>query len=344
MRYYELTISNPNGQIYKPSPTAESFVLGSSGPSFSSLVRPGGPTDPGALNIEIDIPVYAYHTPQGGSRIVVWGIGLKMMAQQSLSGSNFILKGGMSQGLPLANPVQQGTLATGLIFQAYGNWQGNNQTLEMICNPGRIDPSSSGVIPFAWRKGLYLKDEVISRLQAAFPTFSVVWDVGATLYASVDYVFKAATLAEFSQNLIAITQKLGANQISPANPGLRIAVNDKQFIVSDNMTAYNKIPLALQDFIGQPTWIRGNEITFKTVMRGDIGLFDEVVFPTGVIAPYVLTTPAAAFPGSPARSNSVFQGKFFITEAHHWGNFRQADADSWVTVFTAVSTGYFPNA
>jgi hypothetical protein len=191
---------------------------------------------------------------------------------------------------------------------------------------------------------LYLKDEVISRLQAAFPTFSVVWDVGATLYASVDYVFKAATLAEFSQNLIAITQKLGANQISPAYPGLRIAVNDKQFIVSDNMTAYNKIPLALQDFIGQPTWIRGNEITFKTVMRGDIGLFDEVVFPTGVIAPYVLTTPAAAFPGSPARSNSVFQGKFFITEAHHWGNFRQADADSWVTVFTAVSTGYFPNA
>jgi hypothetical protein len=340
VRYYELTITNADGQVYQPSPTAESFILGSNGPSFSSLVRPGGNNDPGALNIEIDIPVYAFHTPQGGSRIAIWGVGLRMMAQQNLSGSNFVLKGGMSAGLPLANPAQQGILAEGVIWQAFGNWQGLNQTLEIVCNPGRIDPSSSGVVNFAWPAGQYLEDSVVSSLTGAFPIFDKpVWNVGATLYTPEDIKFQSKSLAQFSQDLINLTQKIGARQISPTYPGLRIAIQNKQFVISDSLDVTGKRQLQLQDLIGQPTWTSNNEITFKTVMRGDIQLFDQVIFPTGVIAPYVLTTPASAIPGAPARQKSVFQGQFFITEGHHWGNFRDQSPDSWVSVFTAVATG-----
>jgi hypothetical protein len=93
MRFYQIVI---NGQMM-----------------WSSLL-PSGTVDPGALNIEFDCPIAAEATPNGSAWLRVWGIPLSMIAQSTnYSGQTIQLFGGMSAGLPLANPAQQGILAQG---------------------------------------------------------------------------------------------------------------------------------------------------------------------------------------------------------------------------------------
>lgn len=42
---------------------------------------------------------------------------------------------GFVEGLPLANPQQQGEVIYGEIYLAYANWIGTNQTLNPVINP-----------------------------------------------------------------------------------------------------------------------------------------------------------------------------------------------------------------
>ena len=51
----------------------------------------------------------------------------------------------------------------------------------------------------------------------------------------------------------------------------------------------------------------------------------------GGFAQYTCVPATAA-----AKSSTTFTGNFVITEVHHFGNFRQPDANSWVTVINAV--------
>src|ERR1700733_6962067 len=75
-------------------------------------------TDPGALNVEMDINQAPANEPQGAAYVRVWGIPLATIAQSSnFNGKSIAVYGGMSSGLPLANPAQQGLLVQGLIQQ-----------------------------------------------------------------------------------------------------------------------------------------------------------------------------------------------------------------------------------
>lgn len=78
---------------------------------------------------------------------------------------------------------------------------------------------------------------------------------------------------------------------------------------------------------------------FNTVMRADIGVGNRVTFPTGILAPYALTSPTAAAPGNvtPVNNKIAFQGTFLVNELHHFGSFRDPSGESWVTAFTATS-------
>jgi hypothetical protein len=60
---------------------------------------------------------------------------------------------------------------------------------------------------------------------------------------------------------------------------------------------------------------------------------------SSIISSLALTQQGAAVPGAPARNSSVFKGKFFIREVHHFGNLRQPDADSWAKAFVASVVG-----
>ena len=97
MRFYNLSIGS-----------------GATQTNFSSLVN--GVNDPGALDIELDIFSFQYATTDGGgsdvrSYVKIYGIPLKMVAQaNNLNMQPIMIYGGMSKGLPLAKPAQQGLL------------------------------------------------------------------------------------------------------------------------------------------------------------------------------------------------------------------------------------------
>ena len=84
------------------------------------------------------------------------------------------------------------------------------------------------------------------------------------------------------------------------------------------------------DLVGQPTWKSLYEITFKTVMRGDISLGSEIVLPQTIVA----QTGAS---GSLYRNQMTFNGKLKVQSMHHFGNFRQPTASDWVTVFNCAA-------
>lgn len=340
MRYYDLKITNPtSGAVWQPSTKSLGLIQAQGGSTFTSFVN--GQTLPGALNVEFDIPVYPFAQPQGNAILRVWGVGLPMIGQAAqLAFQNFSLSAGMQKGLPLANPAQAGVIAQGQIFQSFGNWQGVNQTLDMILYPGCA--ASGQDIHFSWTKNTPLGSAISSTLSAAFPSYTVKVNVSNNLLSDTTQAGHYTTLAEFADHVLQISQQIGQpifNTKSYTYPGVNISVNGNTLYVSDGQgaAAEKLVELAFQDLIGQPTWIDPLTVTFKTTLRADIAVGNLVKFPLGVQAPYALTSAAAAAPNAPASSKTAFQGTFSVIEAHHYANFRQPDAESWNTTYSAVA-------
>jgi len=338
VRYYSLTLTDPNsGQVWQPTATTGAFQKTSSGASFTSYAN--GQTNPAALNIEFDIPVYPYATPQGKSIIRIWGVGLQMLGQASqLAGQNFVLAAGMKAGLPLANPAQAGIIAQGNVYQAFGNWQGVNQTLDLICNPGELSPA--GGISFNWSPGQSLQTALSTAL-SVFKGYTPKFYISANLQPQNSTAQPAnyPSLETFAGYLAGYTQPIGAQATGNASYlGVQMSVVGNTINVWDGTAPLSAtVQLAFQDLIGQPTWIDAATVNFKTVLRYDIAVGAQIKFPAGIVAPYALTSANAAAPNAPSRSKSVFQGTFTVIEAHHFANFRQPDADSWNTTFSAVT-------
>ncbi len=355
MRYYELTLTNAKGQILQMGPNG--FTPRTTGrPTFSSRIpNPNGNgtiNNPGALNIELDMPVAPFATPQGLQSIRIWGIGLRQIGQSAdlnpnfatgVQGAGFTLIAGMAPGLPLATAAAPyaGVIAQGSVFQAFGNWQGVNQTLELVVLPMSASLSPPGGIAFSWLPGQPIGNAIQAALAPAFPGFAINVSIGAQIVQSQSSVTVPGwyeSLWAFADMIAQQSQAIGARTLAnDFYPGVSIAVKGKTIVVYDGLTDVKTIALKFQDLIGQPTWIGPAQVSFKCVMRGDIQLGDQVTFPTGVISPYALTTSAAAIPGAPSRSSSTFKGTFSVNDVHHFGNFRQPDADSWVTAYTAVA-------
>jgi hypothetical protein len=338
MRYYNLVLSNSSGQVYQQN-LSGGFTLGNGGSTFTSYVN--GQTIAGALNIEFDIPIYPFDTPQGGSLIRVWGIGLQMIGQSAnLNGAKFVLSAGMKKGLPLATAAsgQSGIIAQGSVYQAFGNWAGVNQTLDLICNPANINPPLG--ISFSWPLGGSLQTALTSALNQAFsPNYTVdVTGISPNLRPLSAQSGAYPSLASFSQYLKDYTQPIGAQYEGSSYAGVSLTIVGSTIFARDGTQPVPITNIAFQDMIGQPTWIGPNTVTFKTVLRSDIALGNQIKFPTGVIAPYALTNQAAAVPNAPARSKSIFQNVFVVNEVHHYANYRQPEAEAWNTTFTAIAS------
>ena len=337
MRYYDLRIYDAaTGRVWSVAADG-SFTLGNAATSFTSLL-PNGNFNPGALNVELDVPVIPFDTPQGKGTVRVWGVPLRALGQAAnLNGATFSLKAGMSAGLPLAKPQQAGLIVKGQIFQAFGNWQGVNQTLDLVLYPGVAADQLD--ISFHWRAGTPLSVALAATFAQAFPGFSQSIAISPNLTLPNDEAGHYTTLPQFAKYINRITRVIGQRAFGANYPGVRMATSGMTVMAFDGL-GVPKAPvkaLAFEDIIGQPTWIGPNKIQFKTVMRADIAVGGDISFPPGVVSPYALTTAAAAYPNVPARSKTIFQGNFIVVEVHHWGNFRQSDADSWTTTFVAVA-------
>jgi hypothetical protein len=372
LRYYKLIISDPTSgaAIWFPTSTGAlikgSFGTNSSGPPQGNVTtdssgiatvtvaarrspgppytfcsHPNGllaPPDPGALNVEFEATVTPEDTPQGGTLVRVHGVGLAMIGQTAnLNGQNFQLFAGMGKGLPLANPAQAGLVMQGVVYQCYGNWEGTDQSLDLIVNPGGRRPENG--ISFNWQPGTTLAQALATTLQQAFPQYTQKINItplhppwGAPQYGGYE------NLTSFATFIRELTRPLGAAQTdNDAYPGVRIALRANAIYVYD--APVRTIQLNFQDLIGQPTWLSAVSIGFKTVLRADIQPGDLVKFPAGIFAPYALTSPTAAVPNAPARSKSAFQGDFFINELHYFANFRQPQAESWNSSYVATIVG-----
>ncbi len=65
--------------------------------------------------------------------LTIYGLPIDMLKQSvSLQGCLVRMKAGFVEGLPLANPQQQGEVIYGEIYLAYANWIGTNQTLNLV--------------------------------------------------------------------------------------------------------------------------------------------------------------------------------------------------------------------
>jgi hypothetical protein len=309
MRYYKIRITDPaTGKLVK---------------EYSSL-NTLGQTIPGALNVELDIPVFRMAEPAGAAYVKVWGISIQEIGQAfDLNNKNIEVYAGMQAGLPLANPKQAGLILQGTIQQAFGNWQGLEQSIDFIVNVIGGSGNDPKNITLNWRKGATLGDSIKASLAIAFPDYQAEINTSSNLVLNQDETGFYETVTQFADYVKIVSQHiLGADKYQ----GVDILVQNKKFIIYDGTTQTAPKSVQFQELIGQPTWIDFGVIQYKCVMRADMNVGDYVKLPPGQI-----TTTAQSY--SQYRNGSVFSGVFQVDQVRHVGNFRQPDASSWVTVF-----------
>jgi hypothetical protein len=180
MRYYDIRISDPDtGKVIVPYPFKSSAVVvtslpGSTGTPTAAESNQGdtsytsfpGHHNPNALDIELNVRSIGYGNNAGdtkqGSYVRIYGVSLPEIGQQfKLTNKNIVIKAGMSDGLPLAKREQQGVILSARIWQALGNWEGVDKTLELMLYPANIKPSN---YQFLWEKDQLLADAIRTTL------------------------------------------------------------------------------------------------------------------------------------------------------------------------------------
>jgi hypothetical protein len=392
MRYYDIKITDEKtGELivpnpFKSSPLVVTSLPGSTGTPASPRSSQGdtsytsypGYHNPNALDVELDVRSIGYGNNSGdtkqGSFVRIYGVSLPEIGQQfKLTNRNIVIKAGMSKGLPLAKPEQQGVIVAGKIWQALGNWEGVDKTLELMIYPASIKPSN---YQFLWQKGQLLSDAIKSTLAGSdLGSSKVVGNISPRLvnnsgrakggvYKSFEEFASAVlslskapefadikTLTGSPYEGVQLFKRPGINATinfsgTPIPPGASpssadIYMTDKTFAEGDSRTPSKPLELKYEDFIGQPSWIENVVVSFKTVMRADIRVGDFIKFPEWPFGNLFGVIGSGAVGGqlaSPSRNNLIFQASFFVRSVHHLGRFRSPGATSWVTVFEAVFT------
>ncbi|MFA9204842.1 MAG: hypothetical protein ACEQSH_00140 [Bacteroidia bacterium] len=320
MRYYRIVIEEPEGgKVLREWTTIRA-----------------GYTDPAAPDIELDIPVTAYATPQSGAMVRVYGIPMTDVVQ----GSNFNAKritvyGGMSKGLPLAIPSQQGLLATGIIQQAFGNWIAPDQTLDIYFTAGSVPQNRNVNLTINWRAGQLLADAIRSTLRTGFPDYPAPRvSISPRLVLPRDQPGFYGTLIQFAvflkQLSISIINPDLDHPAVPGYTGVDVLLQDRQFIVDDGTTPQTPKPILFTDIIGQITWLSAFQVQMICVMRADRQTGTYITLPASR-TPRITTAQSQ----SQSRPETVWNGVFQIKNVRHTGRFRMPAGTSWVTTIDA---------
>lgn len=320
MRYYRILVTDPV--------SGKTVTLASGARADWSSTFNGTP-DPGALLVEIDIPVTMQATPSGLGQVIVWGVSLTDIGQASdLNGKLISVFGGMSPGLPLAtaayNAGQQGLLAQGTIFQAFGNWVGTDQNLTLVffADVGSNDNPKNFTLN--WPKGQLLATAIAATLTTAFPSYTLNISISNNLVLANDEVGYFATLGQFASYLKIVSLDV----VGGTYQGVDIAISDNIFSVYDGTSQTDPVAIVFNDLIGQPTWIDAATIQLNCVMRADLSVGDYITLPK---TPVITTSQSQP----QARDKSVFQGTFQINLIRHVGNSRDPNASSWISTINA---------
>jgi hypothetical protein len=337
MRYYKIQIGNPTGGVTNS--------LSAQGGIYTSHPNgPQAPPDPGALDMEMILTSTGLHNVVSGSSIRIWGISLQDIAQSrnlmpTLStgtGMPIYVYGGMGVGLPLANPSESGLLVSGTIFQAFGNWIGTKQSLDIIMIPGtNLTPplphqqQPDRNISWNWPAGVPMATAIAQSLAVAYPTYKQNISISPNLKRPNQEAGFYANLTMFSQYLhdlsLSIMNNSGYAGVTMSLKGDTVTVSDG----TQQASAAATKALAFTDLIGQPTWINQAEIQVTCVMRADIDVQDVITLPAG-------PTITSADSYASFRTGAIFQGTWYVKQVQHVGNFRQPNAEAWITVLDCV--------
>lgn len=333
-RYYKIVVGEET-----TAPVGQSAASGNAGATWTNMVN--GQADLGAQTVEFDINVYAFDAPISQAYVKIWGPSKQQISQaMDFNGAPIKVYAGMQKGLPLAtagvNDGQAGLLLSGQIFQAFGNWQGINQTLDfVITTDGGATQSNPAALSFKWSKGQKLADVIQTVLTSAYPGFKVNVNINPTLVLTQDEAGVYQTLQQFSAYVKGVSQDI----IGGAYQGVSITLADGTFNVFDGTATGTPGPgpkqINIQDMIGQPTWLDVATVSFNTVMRADLSVGSMIMFPQ-LAAALAVTTPQS---GSNARAKNTFNGPWQIVYARHVGNSRAPDAQSWISTFQALTNG-----
>jgi len=323
MRYYDISITDTSGKVI----SIDGFDM-----LFTSFKN--GRTIPSALNIEMDIPIVTEDVPAGNAYIKIWGVDLSLINKASnLNFQSITIRGGMQKGLPLAtqqanySPIRNGIILQGTILQALGNWQGNEQTLDLIIMTRLVkDPAITKPTPIVieCKTGASLQDAISTALNNAGINSVVKCDPRLVPSAPGLYsIYPDINL--FAQDMLTHSKRILNDQ---NYLGLKFAKIDDGYYGTDNtQPADTPIKIEFNDLIGQPTWLNYNEVQLKCVMRSDIKVANIVTMPKSNIIQGKFFAP---------KNEIFYTGDAFVSSVRHIGNFRQPDANSWVSVINVI--------
>ncbi len=287
-------------------------------------------SDPNALNVELDISQYAYHTTNNKSYLRVWGIPLSMiLSAKQFNQKSIKVSAGMQKGLPLANPNQQGLLAQGTVFPCVGNWVNTDMTLDFYFAPavGNTTVQGSANVTHNWQARTQLKTAVQQTLQTAFPQLTPKINISPNLVLNYTDTGIYQSLVQYAQYIHTISKNIITDS---KYQGVAISIKGNTITVQDATTQQSgPKTINFQDLIGQPIWTGLNTAQWKTVMRGDFDIGDVAKLPKS----QATLTSAAGPQLQGSQSSNIIQGSFIITAIRHVGNFRQSDWPSWCSIF-----------
>jgi hypothetical protein len=279
-------------------------------------------------------------TSQGFSTVTIFGVSIQeIMQANDLKGKNISISGGMQKGLPLANPAQAGVLVTGVINQAFGNWEGTNMSLDLVVAPGPAMMSSNNTggpgslkapknLTLNWPGGQPLGPALQSCLQTGFPGYTVNVNVSPNLVRpsgdNIGGIFP--TIGNLCESVRGMSTSIVK---TTGYAGVSMVMNGSTIEVFDGTAQQNGNPIqiAFTDLIGNPTWIQSPNISVKVVMRAQ-GLKVGAKF---MLPPTVVNNTADAN-SNLINQRATFQGGFSIVSLRHVGRYRNPAGDGWVTV------------
>lgn len=382
MRYYAIRIYDADNKTYVPdvngrpgfSKVAPYGATVSTGGlvTYSSLYQSAtlqtiGGTNPAALTVEIDIPVTFFHNPGANGYVRLHNIGLAEIAQASnLTGAFIEIYGGMAKGLPLANPAQSGLLARGQIAQAFGNWLGLDQTLDIFIVASGSNTNASettgvpgstlapatnanpGGIIWNWQPGQTMQSAIVTTLSTAFPNYSLQGSIYSDLVLTgAPEVGYFAALKQFSEYLNQKSRSIVLGYAPPLSSypsntnyyGVALSLSNNVFTIQDGTSALKAKAIAVTDLIGQPTYSEPYQIQITCVMRADIDAGDYITLPQtpGLTNFSASNNFSTANTYAQIKQGIAFSGTYMVTAVRHVGNSRYPDAGGWVTTLDCLA-------
>ena len=314
MRYYNIIIEPLTGlpQVYS--------TIGLVNPLFGNY---------SALQVELDIMQAPLDQPQQLGLVKIKGVSYPDISFASnLNGARILISVGMSLGLPLANPLQQGLIINGTVLQAFGNWQGNNVSLDLVVGPSSYADNNQNPanIIWNWVQGQPMQEAIETALLSAYPIVPVYGNISPNLIALQTKTAVYPDLPSFARMIKRVSSSY---KILPNYNGVEMVFNSLGILLNDGTPSTPHLALVnYQDLIGNITYITASEIQAKIVMRGDLSINDYIQFPIGSPTAVINVTNPYNF-----YKNAIpFAGVYQIKQIHHMGNSRQADSNSWVTV------------